>query len=100
MSDLGSAEDVSKVYTERNIAVALAVGLARQAGYPAVVYISEEEPEWPVIFIEIPTGQVSWHIPASEYLQYFGELPVIERNPWDGHSTEDKNKRITRYTGA
>lgn len=37
-----------------------------------------------VVYIELPTGQVSWHMP--EHLK-----------PWDGHTTEEKYRRIRRY---
>lgn len=38
----------------------------------------------PVVYIELPTGQVSWHMP---------EHP----RAWDGHSTSLKYRRIRQF---
>jgi len=45
-----------------------------------------------VIYIDLPSGQVSWHLPDRD-LRYFGDQPVYE-GEWDGHSTETKYKRV------
>jgi hypothetical protein len=45
------------------------------------------EPEWPVAFIELPTGQVSWHIKGHDV-------------PWDGHTTDEKWARVHAWTEA
>lgn len=96
MSDRGSLEEVSKVYTERNMAVALAMQLARKAGYLIWVH-SGDDPDWPVVFIELPTGQVSWHVPIAELMTFFPDTPVAPASPWDGHSTAEKNARIRAF---
>lgn len=54
---------------------------ARRCGWQAGIRIDPEEPEWPVIYIELPTGQITWHIPQH---------PI----PWDKHTTEEKHARI------
>lgn len=54
--------DMLKEYDDRNWSVIRAVYLARLAGYQAGFRFDPDEPEWPVAFIELPTGQVSWHI--------------------------------------
>lgn len=61
-----------------------ALHLALKKGYNAGVRIDSLEPEWPVVYIELPTGQVSWHIPQHN-------------QQWDGHSTEDKYRRIDHF---
>lgn len=61
--------------------------LANKMGYPNGVRIDESEPEWPVFYIELPTGQVSWHMPAHKHI-------------WDGHTTEEKFQRIKNYVGG
>lgn len=43
-------------------------------------------------YIELPTGQVSWHI-ASKDVHLFEHLEK-EGNSWDGHTTEEKYKRL------
>lgn len=71
-------------YEERYSMVIMAVGSALQAGYPAGFRIDPDEPEWPVAYIELPTGQVSWHMPAHKYT-------------WDGHDVPTKYERCRVY---
>jgi hypothetical protein len=71
-------------YERRELLVWEALALARRLGLPAGVRIDPAEPEWPVVFIELPTGQVSWHQP---------EHP--ER--WDGHDTDAKYARCWQF---
>lgn len=66
--------------------VLMAMGMAADLGMPVGIRFDPDEgPEWPVVYIELPTGQVSWHMPQH---------PV----PWDGHDTEEKYRRIREYT--
>lgn len=76
--------DDAEKYDERNAAVVLCVGYAMRAGYEAGFRIDEEEAAWPVAFIELPTGQVSWHLP---------EFPL----EWDGHQREEKYRRVKEF---
>lgn len=46
-----------------------------------------------VVYINSPKGQLSWHIKDSD-LHLFSHLNVREENNWDGHSTEEKYKRL------
>lgn len=49
--------------------------------------------EWMnVVIVDLPTGQVSWHIHVSE-VAWFNHLPRHQRT-WDGHSTDKKHRRI------
>ena len=100
MSDKGSAADINEVYRERNIAVALAVTLARKAGYPVWYRPAPAESiadmGWYIVYIALPTGQVSWHVPAGDALY----LPqdILQIGPdYDGHTTGEKNARIARF---
>jgi hypothetical protein len=61
-----------------------AIALAHQIGYPAGFRIDPDEPGWPVAVIELPTGQVSWHMP---------EHPT----EWDGHETPEKYRRVLKF---
>lgn len=74
----------AKRYDVRNRSVFAAVGLAAMCGYPCGVRLDQSEPEWPVVYIELPTGQVSWHLPQHE-------------RAWDGHSTEEKYRRCREF---
>jgi len=47
-----------------------------------------------IMFIDLPTGQISYHIPRweidlSKWPRYAGQ--------WDGHSTEQKRVRLNEY---
>jgi hypothetical protein len=51
----------------------------------------EDDWRW-IVYIELPTGQASWHIHDSEF-DLFNHLEVRPNN-WDGHNTERKYKRL------
>lgn len=76
--------DVDTNYTVRYPLVFEAVHLALSAGFSAGIRIDPAEPAWPVVYIELPDGQVSWHMPAHV-------------RDWDGHTTPEKHARIARY---
>lgn len=71
-------------YEIRNRIIYEALAAAAQCGYPHGFRIDAADPEWPVAFIQLPTGQVSWHMP---------QFP----QEWDGHSTEEKYRRIVEF---
>lgn len=48
---------------------------------PADIGWAGDAQEWPVLYIDLPSGQVSWHMPA-----YPGR--------WDQHTTQEKYDRI------
>lgn len=60
------------------------MSMAILSGYEVGMRIDPDEPEWPVVVIELPTGQVSWHMPQHP-------------KPWDGHTTEEKFERIQQF---
>lgn len=76
--------DQCKIYEARNREIIRAVHWALVTGYQAGFRFDPAEPERPVAFIELPTGQVSWHL---------AQHPVA----WDGHTTEQKHERIAAY---
>lgn len=71
-------------YAYRNKLILIALGLAAEIGYPCGIRIDPEEPKWPVVFIELPVGQVSWHLPEH-------------KETYDGHTTEEKYRRISKF---
>jgi hypothetical protein len=81
-------------YNIRNETIHLAIMHAKDLGYEAGFMTHQPlqdlidkkwDHRWGVVaFIELPTGQVSWHI----------ESPDIK---YDGHTTEEKYKRIQEY---
>lgn len=83
--------EIDAVYEERNKVVAALAkcfpsGTARTA-------IEGWDPEWHgCVYIDLPTGQVSWHFHESQaYL--FDDLPPYTK-PWDGHDTPEKYRRV------
>ena len=85
------------LYTERDKILSILARFAYEQGYTIGIGIDEEAPNiWKhVLFIEFPTGQVSWHI-LEEELEWFGFLPNYE-DTWDGHSKTEKYNRILKY---
>lgn len=88
--------NINDVYKERDMCVALIARLALALGYDAGIgrHVGEEwEDDWRnIIFIDLPSGQVSWHIHDSE-LEWFQFLPEY-KGSWDGHTTEQKYQRV------
>lgn len=71
-------------YAIRDVFVYRAVALAKSLGLSTGFRMDPDEPAWPVAFIELPTGQVSWHM--SEHVR-----------AWDGHDHEEKQARLERF---
>lgn len=84
-------------YLERNRLVA-----ALATCYPAGTAITPIEgwaPEFcNCVFIDLPTGQASWHYHDSQ-AHLFAHLPPYN-GTWDGHTTEEKYERVARLNGA
>lgn len=79
------AADMTDVYARRNRAVLVALGAAVDAGLSAGVGVDPAYgTEWPVVYIDLPTGQVSWHVTA------YGPT-------WDGHTTPEKYARVAEW---
>jgi hypothetical protein len=71
---------INAVYSERN---RLAAGFARMslsAGFNAGV-ITSTETNWPVVYVDTPNGQMSWHI-ANQDSEVLCGLPVYN-GQWD-----------------
>ena len=45
-----------------------------------------------IVYVQIPAGQVSWHILDSELWMFVGLL--YKEGTWDGHTTEEKYIRL------
>jgi GNAT superfamily N-acetyltransferase len=83
-------------YRERNQVVAglamLAVRLGYKAGTAKTAIEGWSEDWHGCVYIELPTGQVSWHFHDSQ-ASFFDFLPPYE-GKWDGHDTEEKYGRL------
>lgn len=86
----------NNAYAERNKCVALITRLALALDFPAyrARHVGEEwDDDWrTIIFVDLPAGQVSWHIHDSEAAM-FAHLPEAPNN-WDGHDTDEKYRRV------
>lgn len=56
-------------------------------------------PEWAVVIVETPAGQLSWHV-APDDMDLFAHVQQTNRicRGWDGHTTEEKYERLRRLT--
>ncbi len=86
-------------YTERNRLVALLAAL-----FPSSLERHPEEdtawdPEWRwICFIDLPSGQASWHLHDAE-LPLFAHVPRNQGRVWDGHTTDEKYRRVKGAVG-
>lgn len=79
------------VYAERNQLVA-ALSKIFPSGQKKTAIEGWDEAWHNCIYIELPTGQVSWHIHDRE-MEQFSHLPRYY-GEWDGHDTPEKYRRV------
>lgn len=84
-------DDLDLAYRERN---ELAAWVARFSGIHAWKGIDPNEPDWPVLYLELPNqGQVSYHYsPRDAHLIENVRIGTFER--WDGHTAEERSARL------
>lgn len=58
----------------------------------------EDDWRW-IVFIDLPTGQATWHIHDSE-LAWFDHLPRFAGKVWDGHTTPEKYARLAALSAS
>lgn len=80
-------DDAADRYAQRGTLIWAAVAIATRGGLNAGVAIDPADVHWPVVYIELPTGQVSWHMPEFD-------------QPFDGHDGPTKSARIAAYTAG
>lgn len=90
-------------YVERNRCVAALARMAVALGLQAWLgRHPDEDTTWDadwrtIVFIRLPTGQISWHVHDSE-LPLFEFLRDFQGEPWDGHDTPEKYERLAAFT--
>ncbi len=84
---------LNDAYFDRNQAVMAMARMALQLGYRVGLKQDPEEPDWPVLMIDLPTGQVGYHLPKEEVV---GNWPEY-KGEWDGHSLIEKRERIDAF---
>jgi hypothetical protein len=91
VAEFGMQYSSESRYRARNGAIEAAIGVAGMLGLKAGYGVNgcadcgAGNLDYPLIgYIELPTGQVSWHLP-----EFDGE--------WDGHTSEQKYDRIAKH---
>lgn len=89
------SDELTSLYRERAMLLALIAD-----GYPSWIgYTDPSTPDWPVLTIMLPTGQCCWHIAPDDVHLFHRTRPVAPDDPpWDGHSTDEKYRRIMEMT--
>lgn len=88
-------------YSERNQCVAALARTLLTLGFNVGRAIHPiEDTEWEsdwrnILYIDLPMGQVSWHFHDSE-AHLIERFPEYDE-PWDGHSANDKYKRLKPF---
>lgn len=97
-----AAAKAEKAYQERDYVIALAAHLAYQQGLEVWWgRVNDPSPGFTyAVYIELPTGQVSWHMMDTE-LTLFNTLP-FETGKWRraskrDNAASDKYARIAEY---
>lgn len=85
---------INAAYAERDKCVALLTHMAQELGLETGIRIDDLDASWPIVYIDLPSGQVSWHIAESE-LSWFLHLPQYI-GAWDGHDSTQKYERVLR----
>jgi hypothetical protein len=84
---------LDEVYAERNAVVLAFAAMAEEGGWPVAQIVDPAQPDWPVLLIATPYGQVSWHLKRSEMPD---DIPPARGWGWDGHTTQEKYERLAR----
>jgi hypothetical protein len=92
---LAAVKDKNAAYQERDQLVALLAAL-----YPSWLGrdLSAGEGWGNVVYVDLPTGQVSWHVHDSEMPLFRHVSPL--GGTWDGHSTDEKYARVQALIGT
>lgn len=83
-------------YAERDKCLVLMALMAQRLGLKVGIgqHVGEDwDDDWRnILFIDLPTGQVSWHIHDSETLWFY--FVGAYDGEWDGHTTDEKYRRV------
>ena len=52
------------------------------------------EPDWPVLYLQLPTGQVSYHFSPEDAGLLEGVRKGLSFEKWDGHTQEERSHRL------
>ena len=94
-ADETDEKEIDAVYDDRNLlacALVESVGEDVMGGWTPAP--DTDSDEWAIVWLELPVGQVSWHVP-----QALAERLVTRNDDydWDGHTREEKNERLAEW---
>jgi hypothetical protein len=87
-------DPLAAVYRERAHLVAHLAAI-----YPSHIQPDPAEPDYLVLHLGLPTGQATWHI-APDDLDLFGHVRTDLNQDCDGHTTDEKYRRLDAHTDA
>lgn len=91
------SDELDQVYRERNeLAATLASLVDPRLAWKGA---DPDEPGWPVLYIELHEGQVSWHFSPEDAHMLRHVRNGEPEQEWDGHSQADRSERLERYWG-
>ena len=90
---INQSSTLDDAYYDRNQTVQAMAKMAQQLGMKVGLRQDTDAPGWPVLMIDLPTGQVGYHLPDEEVV---GDWPEYEKE-WDGHSLVEKRERVARF---
>lgn len=93
-----------QAYSERNKVVAAIAHIIAATGMGNVYLAKHVDADWEddwrnILVIELPNGQITWHFHDSE-MHLLGNFELSNNYQYDGHSTEEKYKRLLDYCGV
>ncbi|MFE3578742.1 hypothetical protein [Streptomyces vinaceus] len=102
---LDQQNDINRLTAERDGAYRERARLVAHLAslYPSHIgHTDPAAPDWAVITIEAPTGQMCWHIAPAD-LPLFDHVQTTypgwgNQYIWDGHTTEQKYERLHELT--
>jgi hypothetical protein len=61
---------------------------------------ADEGSDWPIVYVQTPAGQMSWHIARTDQDLFEHVRPIGDGTApqWDGHTTEVKYARLAELT--
>ena len=80
----------NEAYLDRNLMVQAFGRLSLLNGFRVGI---KPDGEYSILYIDLPTGQVSWHILKKELIDGFPEY----KGKWDRHDLETKRNRLKAY---
>jgi len=95
VKDMEQRKDAA--YLERNQVVA-ALAKCFPSGKARTAIEGWSEDWHNCVYIDLPTGQVSWHYHDSQAYLFVGVPHYL--SAWDGHSTEEKYRRLAQLQAA